>query len=387
MLKKVAIMLTSVPESGGEHQYLLLLTEALKKYDGKYFSVIALCYNRYWVTWCKENRVAYRRLETRYYTIQEMYLSAWLSPVLKIYSSYFTELGKILTGNQVKILICGQQSIYVPQYLCKSIRLVHDIMHRYEPGFKEIEKDAAVREAIFKAGARVEDVVLVDSALGKRQFIESYYKKGHNPRIEILPFTASDNIKNAVEKYIDIPIKYIFYPAQFWEHKNHVNLLKAVEIVKRNTPDIHLVLTGSERNSLGMIKKAIEKYGLEKNVSIKGFVSDGQMKFLYQHAVALVMPTYFGPTNIPPLEAMTLGCPVIVSNKYAMGEQVGEAGLLFDPDSPEDMADSILKVWLDEDKRQAMMKAGFQRSKMWTAENFKKKFITIILRELGVRNR
>ena len=86
-----------------------------------------------------------------------------------------------------------------------------------------------------------------------------------------------------------------------------------------------MVLVGSEKNSLRRIKKEIAKNDLQNNVEILGFVSDKQITYLYKHAVALVMPSYFGPTNIPPLEAMALGCPTIVSDRYAMGEQVGDA--------------------------------------------------------------
>ena len=54
----------------------------------------------------------------------------------------------------------------------------------------------------------------------------------------------------------------------------------------------------------------------------------------YKYAVALVMPTFFGPTNIPPLEAFALGCPVITSNIYGIPEQVGDAALLVNLDKP-----------------------------------------------------
>lgn len=124
---------------------------------------------------------------------------------------------------------------------------------------------------------------------------------------------------------------------------------------------------------------------LEDNVSILGFVSDGQLVYLYKHAVAMVMPTYFGPTNIPPLEAMALGCPVIVSGQYAMGEQVGDAGILCNPDSPDDIARCIRKVWEDDGLRQSMIARGYARSRKWTQRDFKEKFIKIILRELNVK--
>ena len=120
-----------------------------------------------------------------------------------------------------------------------------------------------------------------------------------------------------------MPPKYIFYPAQFWKHKNHINLIKAIRILQTELEDIQLVLVGSEKNNYQEVKRVIRDNGLERYVTTLGFVSDGKMVYLYKHAVGMVMPTYFGPTNLPPLEAMALGCPVAVSNNYAMPEQIG----------------------------------------------------------------
>ena len=134
---------------------------------------------------------------------------------------------------------------------------------------------------------------------------------------------------------------------------------------------------------MAKIKEYITADGINEYISIQGFVSDGQMKYLYKNAVALVMPTYFGPTNIPPLEAMMLGCPVIVSDKYAMKEQVGNAGLLCNPDSPESIADCILQVWNDEELRKNMVKRGYEQSQKWTISDFKKCFFRIVWNELN----
>ena len=90
------------------------------------------------------------------------------------------------------------------------------------------------------------------------------------------------------------------------------------------------------------------------------------------------MPTYFGPTNIPPLEAMALGCPVAVSNKYAMPEQVGESGLLFNPDSPEEIAECIRKIWNDDELRMKMKELGYERINKWGQKEFENKFFYIL---------
>ena len=127
------------------------------------------------------------------------------------------------------------------------------------------------------------------------------------------------------------------------------------------------------------IKKIISENCLDKNVTILGFVSNENVTYLYKHAVGLVMPSYFGPTNIPPLEAMALGCPVAVSNKYAMPEQVGDAGLLFNPDSPEEIAACIKAMWLDDTLRQHMIRKGYDRINRWTKQKFREKLQKILI--------
>lgn len=381
-MKNVAILLTSEPQHGGEHQYLMLLAESLKKCDGRYFNLIAICCNRFWKNWCGEQGVQHKMLRAMFYTDKERELQTKY-PILFMYNNMTEDpLGKIIWQNKIELLICGQQGIFLPKYLCKVIRPVHDLMHRYEPQFSEISCSYKQREILFKSVARLSDIVLVDSALGKEQFKECYYNKRHFPKIEVLPYVAPRHIRKGKMEYVDIPSKYVFYPAQFWEHKNHINLIRAIKLVKEKESDVCLVLVGTEKNALRKVEKAIRDNDLQENVHILGFVSDGQIKYLYKHAVALVMPSYFGPTNIPPLEAMTLGCPVIVSNKYAMPEQVGDAGLLFNPDSPQEIADCIMKIWNNEELRMQMIEKGYKRIRDWSEMDFKKRFIKIILQNL-----
>ena len=63
-----------------------------------------------------------------------------------------------------------------------------------------------------------------------------------------------------------------------------------------------------------------------------GLVPDEDIPALYEGALALVMPAYYGPTNLPPLEAVTLGCPVIYSDLPGCREQMGDAALYCDLD-------------------------------------------------------
>lgn len=184
--------------------------------------------------------------------------------------------------------------MFIPNYKVKVIMPVHDLMHRYEGHFSEVKNEFEQREIILKCLARYGNCVLTDSKLGKKQYEESYARYcSRKIRIVSLPFIAPSHIQLQKEEYIKVPEKYIFYPAQFWKHKNHLNLLKAIKLLKNKIKDIHLVLVGSEKNSLEEIKGYIKDNDLEDNVSIIGFVSDATITFLYKHAIGMIMLSYF----------------------------------------------------------------------------------------------
>ncbi len=86
--------------------------------------------------------------------------------------------------------------------------------------------------------------------------------------------------------------------------------------------------------------------------------------------MATVFVSLIGPTNIPPLEAMLLGSPLIVSNIYAMPEQVGDAALLVDPRNPDDIAAAMARAWTDEPTRRMLIDRGRERSARWTGAHF-----------------
>lgn len=377
MRKKIAVYLNSEPEWGGQHQYAVVLMECLAKVND--IDILAICNSQYWRSWCRKHQIRVWNIEWPDFTEKAKKYHLACPMFSRIYSVHMTGFGKGLRKEKIDAVICTTQGTFVPNLGIKVIAPVHDLMHRYEGSFPEVSKDYEVREVLLSAKARYTWCILTDSKLGKKQFIESYskYIKRHT-HIVSLPFVTPKHDKESIEEFIETPKKYIFYPAQFWQHKNHMNLVKAVNLLVRDIPDIHLVLVGSEKNCLKKIQQYVQEHELRNHITIKGFVSDGNITYLYKHAVGLIMPSYFGPTNIPPLEAMALGCPVAVSNKYAMPEQVGEAGLLFDPDSPKEIAECIRKIWLDDNLRQEMIRKGYQRIKKWNRETFAEKLQNII---------
>lgn len=150
------------------------------------------------------------------------------------------------------------------------------------------------------------------------------------------------------------PGRFYFYPAQFWPHKNHVTLLHAFAQIARGKPDLRLVLTGSDKGNLDLVKTVIRNLDLTEKVVLPGFVDQAVIDHYYRHAAALVMPTFLGPTNIPLLEALAAGCPVICSDLEGHREMLGEAALYFDPSSEDQLAACMLRA-LDPDTRKALL--------------------------------
>lgn len=375
-MKKVALVLATEPQRGGEHQYAKLVAECMKDIRESNFELYAFCTNKYWASWCENNGIECFCVQWEFGSPKRSLRYPLYS---RIRSMYMTDAGRLIRKENIDILFMTSQLENTPNWGIKVITPVHDLMHRYEPNFPEVQCCFERREDIFKCQAKYADYILTDSQLGQKQFMESYMGEDKKrPKVISLPFVVPEHIYQIKEEYVQTPDKYVFYPAQFWKHKNHINLVKAIQLLRDGITDIHLVLVGSEKNNGEEIKKYIADNKLENCITIMGFVSDENMTYLYRHAVGMIMPSYCGPTNIPPLEAMALGCPVAVSNKYAMPEQVGEAGLLFDPDSPEEIAECIRKLWTDDELRHRMIELGYRQIKSWTRDDFKKVLADVV---------
>jgi len=215
--------------------------------------------------------------------------------------------------------------------------------------------------------------------------LTKYYKIQEDKiRLIISPVLINDYSiieykKLSVKKKYNLPEKFIFYPAHFIEDKNHINLIRALKFIKdKYKIEIPLILAGSKKNNFENVMNEIQKLGLDQQVKYLGYVPDEDMPYLYKLATALVMPTLFESVSMPIWEAFYLGCPVVSSNVCALPEQVGDAGLLFNPNNVEDMSEKIYKIWMDENLRQELIQKGYERVKDLTIENYAKKWEKII---------
>ena len=86
--------------------------------------------------------------------------------------------------------------------------------------------------------------------------------------------------------------------------------------------------------------------------------------------MALIFPSFFGPDNVPPLEAFALGCPVLASRVAGAEEQLRSGALLFDPTDPTDIADKVVAVGSDPELRKKLTEEGAKIAQLRTPERY-----------------
>jgi glycosyltransferase involved in cell wall biosynthesis len=267
---------------------------------------------------------------------------------------------------------------------------VHDLQHRLQPHFPEVSANGEWehREYLFRNGIRNASMILVDSEVGREDVLDVYADQGIDPdRIRVLPFLPAlylsvdvpESERDLVRGKYGLPDEYLFYPAQFWPHKNHLGIVRALSILKNErglTPPILFcgAATGPirERNLAEVVATA-RQLGVEHQIHFVGYVPDSEMSALYAGASALVMPTFFGPTNIPVLEAWAYGCPVLTSDIRGVREQAGDAAILADPSSPESIAGGIERIIGDGGLRSELAARGRGRLARYTPQDYSRR--------------
>lgn len=250
--------------------------------------------------------------------------------------------------------------------------IVWDLQHRTMPWFPELtgagEWERRERlNALFLPRA---SLIVTGTKAGAEDVVRCY---GVAPeRILLLPHPTPSyalQAPGAAAKPSGDPL--VFYPAQFWPHKNHAALIEALAILK-NKHDLAatLALSGADKGNLPHCERLAVKLGVRDAVRFLGFVSTEELVRLYREAAALAYVSFGGPENLPPLEAFALGCPVVAADVPGAAEQLGDAALLVDPRSPEAIAEALVRVIRDSRLAEELRSRGRERARGRTAEAF-----------------
>ena len=214
--------------------------------------------------------------------------------------------------------------------------------------------------------------VIVPNEAGKEQLLRYFPIEAErviclpHPTPEFALRDDSDRDDAHRRERLGVRGRYLFYPAQFWAHKNHYNALRALAALGSG---YELVLVGSDKGQAGHVGALAAELGIRDDVRELGFVEVEELVALYRGAHALLYPSFLGPENLPPLEAFALGCPVVAADVPGAREQLGDAALLVSPTDPDAMAAAVRRLE-DEGERARRIDAGRRRAAEYTAERY-----------------
>ncbi len=348
----IGILFPPTKSVGGVFQYTLSVADSLINYSDKF--------QYYIIHYDTENPNCFLNLKSnkvKLICIQRKF-TLLIKKIPRIFNLVFDtnifSVGKsyaILRNAKIDFLIIPFPSLFSFCNGIPYIASIPDLMHKYYPDFPEYSlKERLTRDIVYKYSARYSVLNVVDSQQG----LEDLHKFFEIPKekIRVIPYVAPayiyeykdmdlEKVTKILAKY-SLPEKFLFYPAQFWYHKNHIRLIKALKLIKQSYGvKIPLILVGSFKENHEKVINLIKELDMADQIVYLGYVSVKEIVALYKKATTLVFPSLFGPTNIPPLEAMVLGTPILCSNLFSMPEQIGDAGLLFNPFSIEDIAEYI----------------------------------------------
>ncbi|MGI8544958.1 MAG: glycosyltransferase family 4 protein [Aridibacter sp.] len=267
----------------------------------------------------------------------------------------------------------------------------HDLQHLHYPEFftpAEIER----RESIYPSACRAADFVVVGSQFVKNDVRQKY--KIDSDKIQIIPWSLPEKMfdvfteKDAqilLEKYKCPSRPFIIYPAMTWEHKNHIRLLEAIALLReRDNLEINLICTGHKNHFYAHIKKRLIELNLEDQVKFTGIVEYEELSILYRLAQFVIIPTLFEAASGPLFEAWQHDVAATCSTITSLPEQAGDAALLFDPFSVEEIADSIMKLAADETFRAELRVKGKRRLRDFDIENTVKAYRAVYKKAAGI---
>ena len=241
------------------------------------------------------------------------------------------------------------------RFRCPFIVTMHDIQELHFPEF--FNPQERLRRADYYFGAIEQSARIVVSFEHVKEDLVRYFRIPED-KVAVIPvpynacrFKELDRNSNQdIENRLRALCPYFLYPAQTWEHKNHLALIEAFErFCGESEQEIHLVCTGTQNEYFErVLKRRVDQSLQRRRIHFLGVVSEEELGWLYRHAAGVVLPTLYEAGSFPLIEAMQMGTPVICANTTSLPETIGDEAFVFDPRSRDSLIQKMRALLLDE---------------------------------------
>jgi glycosyltransferase involved in cell wall biosynthesis len=264
----------------------------------------------------------------------------------------------------------------------KSLVTIHDLIHeRFPEQYKAV--DVKIYQKKFRYACEHADKIIAISEQTKKDIIEFY--KVTPSKIEVtyqscnpaFGIQLSEEEKNTVQRRYNLPPEFFLYVGSVIERKNLMNVCKAM-FIKRDHSNIPLVVIGSGGKYKQKVKDFIKQNKLESKIiflseqpsarASKQFQNAEDLPAIYQSAIAMIYPSFYEGFGIPVLESFWSRLPVITSNVSSLPEVGGNAAFYVNPQSAEEMAAAMKKIYEDKTYANEMREKGWQHAQKFTQQ-------------------
>jgi glycosyltransferase involved in cell wall biosynthesis len=208
------------------------------------------------------------------------------------------------------------------------------------------EEEILLRKKNQKYIADYSDIIVFSSKNAQKDFNKLYVNS--KPKQFVLPFAVTHpdfsdlNAQQTIKEY-QLPENYFFAPNQFWEHKNHILILKAIKLLKEQNKEVFIAFSGKEndyrnKDYIGSIKQYVKDHKLEKNIIFLGFLDRKVQVLLMNNSKAIIQPSLFEGWSTVVEDAKALNKHIILSDLEVHQEQISSNCSFFNPSNVEQLA-------------------------------------------------
>jgi len=331
------------PGHGFDPRYRLFVADAGQAFN---FNLPPPGPNFSWAT----SRITERWLARLWYRLRlPLYIQSWTGPLDLFHAADFF-LPPVKAGTRTLVT-------------------VHDLSYVREPQTTMPGMSRHLNSWVPRSVARADHVIAVSEAT-RQDLIELYHTPPekvsvlyHGVSARFRPVQDTMTLRAIRRKYKLGYQPFVLSVGTIQPRKNYPALIRAMAQI---APPVSLVIAGSKGWDYQTVFDEVDRHGLAERVHFTGFVHDTDLPALYSAATLFVYPSLYEGFGLPVLEAMACGTPVIASNRSALPEVVGQAGLLVDPQDKTALAAAITQLLHDDSLRHRLAQAGLKQAAKFT---------------------
>jgi glycosyltransferase involved in cell wall biosynthesis len=285
------------------------------------------------------------------------------------------------------VLFCPS---YVAPLVHRGLTVVttHDVLHELFP--RTFPWYTRYRPWLNRYSARRASAVITDSEASRRDVIRLY---GLPPaRVHAIPLAADGSLGQALAPdEADVRLRHrlgdsflVLFVGKFSYRRNLPLLVRAFARARRRLPPAALLVLVGDDHGDGPLARLAADLGLGDALRLLGHVSDDDLGALYRAAELFIYLSHYEGFGLPPLEAMAAGTPVIALDNSALREVVGDAGVLLPRPDETEIAEAIVRLALDPQRRARLAEAGRRRAAEYSWSETARRTMEILARVAGL---